>query len=332
MRGKWVLISVAAVLAGAAGGALSLRHRRADRIPAGSAAGAAVIAASEITLSGSVRPQHITAVPVPEGVDGNIEAFTADVGDEVAEGQVLARIGAAGLATARETAADALEHAQQEVATAQAALNSAMLEQARADAAAARSRMALDRAEKTFSRQRTLLAAGATPRLTYQKAEQEYSGAQTESAVMDKAARAAGEEVRSATERLDAARKVVSDRTRQLDDAQTAAAAAEVQSPVDGTIVARNGEPGKPVAEAGKDLFQIATDLYALEVAVEPPPHALKRIMPGQPALVLILDLQSAAIPGQVKAIEGSQVIVQFESTSPAIRPGARADVRLKLD
>jgi hypothetical protein len=72
--------------------------------------------------------------------------------------------------------------------------------------------------------------------------------------------------------------------------------------------------------------------MYALEVALEPEPPILKRIRPGQPALVLVPDLQSTGITGDVKEIKGTQVLVEFNSTIPAIRPGMVADVRLRLD
>jgi hypothetical protein len=101
---------------------------------------------------------------------------------------------------------------------------------------------------------------------------------------------------------------------------------------VDGLLVGRSGEVGKPAQEFGDNLFQIATDMYALEIALEPEPPVLKRLRPGQPALVLIPDLQSAGITGDVKEIKGAQVVVEFNSTIPAIRPGMVADVRLKLD
>jgi hypothetical protein len=101
---------------------------------------------------------------------------------------------------------------------------------------------------------------------------------------------------------------------------------------VDGLLVGRNGEVGKSAQEFGDNLFQIATDMYALEVALEPQPPILKRLRPGQPALVLVPDLQSAGIAGDVKEIKGTQVLVEFNSTLPAIRPGMLADVRLKLD
>jgi multidrug resistance efflux pump len=332
MRGKWILISLAAVVAGIAGGALSFRYRRDAATGPARTAGAVIVRATDVNLSGNIRPQHITGVPAPAGIEGNIEAFLVEVGQDVFEGQVLARIGAAGLETARDAAANALENARDQAARTEAALSTAMLEASRTEANAERSRLALDRADKAFTRQRTLLAAGATPRLTYQKVEQEYNETRAEFTVMDRAVRAARDEVQNVTQRLAAARERVADRTRQLDEAQSAIAAAELRSPVDGTVVGRNGEQGKPVEEAGKDVFQIATDIYALEVALDAPPDTLKRIHPGQSALVLILDLQSAGLAGEVKSVDSSQVVVQFNSNAPAIRPGMRADVRLKLD
>jgi hypothetical protein len=48
--------------------------------------------------------------------------------------------------------------------------------------------------------------------------------------------------------------------------------------------------------------------------------------------MVLILDLQGAGLPGAVKSVDGTQVVVEFESTLPTLRPGMRVDVRLKLE
>ncbi|MBZ5728300.1 MAG: efflux RND transporter periplasmic adaptor subunit [Acidobacteriia bacterium] len=329
MRRKWIWLSTAAVAAGVGGGALSLRYRvRAPAAPV-RPSGAAVIASAEVTLTGKIRPQHLT--PVAAAAGGIIDAFLADVGQDVYTGQVLARIGASGLESAREAAASAVEHGQDQVSRAEAVVAGARLEASRADADLARARMAFDRVEKNWARQQTLYAAGATPRLTYEKAEHEYEGAQQDLSIMDKAARAAAEQVQSAVAQWNSAKKALADRVRELDEAQANLQAAEVRSPVDGFVVARNGEAGKPVQEGG-DLFQIATDLYALEATVEPEPAVLKHIRPGQQALVLVLDLQSAGIPGDVKEIQGGLVVVEFGSTTPAIKPGMQAAVRLKLE
>jgi HlyD family secretion protein len=330
MRGKWALLSVAAVLAGLAGGVISLRYRRpAPALPV-RAAGPAVLPANQVTLSGAIRPQHVVGVGAQ--VNGVIEAFLVDVGQDVYGGQVLARIGSQGLESAREAAASAVDHAQEQVSRAEAAVAGARLEQSRADAEAQRARFAMERAEAVHSRQQSLFTQGATPRLVYEKAQNEYDSARAEFAVMDKSARAAAERVQSTLREVASAQKILADENQRLEESQSAFEAADVHSPVDGLLVGRNGEIGKPAQEFGENLFQIATDTYALEVALEPQPPVLKRLRPGQPALILVPDLQTPGIAGDVKEIKGTQVLVEFNSTIPAIRPGMLADVRLKLD
>ena len=329
VKGTWVWIALLAVGAGIAASALSVRHRRA-RAPAPRTAAAAVIASSDVTFSGIVRPQHIT--PVTSTISGNIEAVMADAGDEVYEGQVLARIGAAGLESEREAAAHAVEYAQEQVSQAEAAVNAARLEASRAGADEQRARMALERTEKAYSRQKTLHEYGATPRLTYEKAEQEYHSQQQELAIIDKAVRASDDSVQGALDQVANAKKVLADKSEEFEQAQGAYEAAEVRAPVDGVVVERKAEAGKSVQEIGGELFQIATDNYALELTIEPPPPELKRIQPGQPALVIFPDLGAATLPGAVKEIKDTQVTVEFTSTLSTVKPGIRADVRLKLE
>jgi multidrug resistance efflux pump len=331
MRGKWALVSVAAVLAGVAGGVLSLRYRRpAPALPVRAAGAAVLLPANQVTLSGTIRPQHVVGVGAQ--LDGVIDAFLVDVGQDVYQGQVLARIGSQGLDSSREAAASAVDHAQERVNQAEAAVAGARLEQSRADAEAQRARFAMERAETVFSRQQVLVSQGATPRMVYEKAQREYDSARAEFAVMDKAARATAESVQSALQEVASAQKILAGENQRLQDSQAAFEAADVHSPVDGLLVGRNGEIGKPAQEFGENMFQIATDTYALEIPLEPQPPVLKRLRPAQPALVLVPDLQTPGITGDIKEIKGNQVLVEFNSTIPAIRPGMVADVRFKLD
>jgi multidrug resistance efflux pump len=330
MRGKWLLFSVLAVAAGIGAGALSMRAKRTPPPVQARSSAAAVIATKEITLNGPIHPQHVANIGA--SVEGNIEAFLANVGDEVFEGQVLARVGSAGLETNREQAASAVEHAQEQVTRAEASINSARLEASRADADLQRARLQMERTQKVFDRQKTLHNAGATPRIVYEKSVAEFEGSQKEFEVMDRAARAAHEGVQSAMDQLSGAKKVLTDKGQELEQAQGAFEAAEVRAPVSGTVVGRKGEAGKPAQEAGDDMFQIATDLYALEITLEPNPEELKKIFPGQQVLVLVLDLQSAGMPGVVKEVKDSRATVEFTCTLPGIKPGMRADVRLRLE
>jgi len=330
MRGKWLLISVVAIAVGVGGAALSMRGRKATPAPATPNAGALLIHRNEITLTGNVQPQHV--VGVGASVEGNIEAFLADVGEEVFEGQVLARIGSAGLETNREQAQAEADRAQDMVTRAEAAVNSARLEASRSDALLQRARLEMDRAQKVFDRQTTLHNAGATPRIVFEKAQAEFAAAQSSFEAMDKAARASHDSLQEAMNRFNAAKQTAAEKAGQVEDSNTAFQAAEVHAPAAGTIGGRKGEVGKPAEEAGDQMFRIATDLYALEVPLQPKPDELARIHPGQEAVVVLLDLQSAGLPGTVREVKDGTAIVEFAGAIPGIKPGMRADVRLKLD
>jgi multidrug resistance efflux pump len=330
MRRKWILIAGVVLAAAGALALLAIRGRqRPVPKPSASALAASVAQATDVTLQGKIRPQHVTGVTA--SVPGFIEAFLVEPGADVYEGQVLARIGAQGLESAREVAQASLERAQEQVGKAEAGVAAARLELSRAEADSTRARMALDRADRAFQRQQTLFKEGATPRLTYEKALHEYEAAQKDWDAIDATVRTGRDQVQSAAEEVGAAKKIVADKTKALEDAQYALSAAEVHAPVDGYVVSRKGEVGADAQQVG-ELFQIATDLYALEVVLEPKAEILKRLVPGQPALVLVLDLQSAAMQGAVREIKGNQAIVEFTSGLPAIKPGMNADVRLKLE
>src|SRR5205085_727972 len=159
-------------------------------------------------------------------------------------------------------------------------------ESSRADADLQRARLQVDRAQKVFERQTTLNRAGATPKLKYEAAAQDFEAAVKEFEIMDKAARAAHDGVQNANEQLAAAKRYLGQQSEALDAAQGAFESAEVRAPVGGVVVGRKGEQGKSARDSGDQLFQIATDLFTLEVVAEPKPADLKHIHPGQQALV----------------------------------------------
>jgi multidrug efflux pump subunit AcrA (membrane-fusion protein) len=325
--GKWVLAAVVLALV-IGGGAVWLHWKiHGPGAPIRKSGAALISSNGETTVSGKIRPQHVISVKAE--IDGVLDSFQVDVGQEVLEGQVLARIGASGLELARATA-EAEENTAREQAThAESTVASARMESSRADAAQQRSRMTLDRMQQVWDRQQTLFKAGATSRQAYEKAQRDVADARQDYEIVDRAARASTDQLNSLLNGLTAARKNLADRTKDLETAQANMQSAEVLSLSDGLVLARNGEPGKP---APADLFEIATDLFALEVVLQPPPPVLNRLRPGQPALVIIPDLQSAGIGGTVKEINGGEVVVEFECTLPAVKPGMLADVRFKLD
>jgi HlyD family secretion protein len=330
MRGKWLLVAGTLILA-AGGGALTWLKRGAAREAATvMKTPAAVPAVQELSFPGKIQAQHM--VPVGAAVTGAVEAFLADVGQDVSEGQLLARIGSQGLESARDEAARTAQNAQEKVNSIGSRIIAERLEASRAQADANRARDQFERAEKTYLRQQALNREGATPRLVYEKSQRELETARTEFTSLAELARQAGNRVDDLVHDLEAAKRVADDRSAELETAATQAAGAEIRSSVSGIVVARQGEIGTTLGpEEAKRLFEIAVDLAHLEVEIQPDGAALKRIRAGQDALVFVADFPGA-IPGSVKEVKAGGAMVEFVSPSAVIRPGMTAEVRLRLE
>jgi multidrug resistance efflux pump len=322
------VVALACVAAGAV--AWRLRHR-APAAPL-RAAGAVVLPADTgiVTLTGTIRAQHVVSFGAT--TKGDIEAFLAEVGDEVGEGQALARVGVTNLEAERENLSNDVRKAQDRVSQAETGVKDARSEESRAAAELEKARALFQRADDYYAKEKVRIDAGAIPRNEFEKAQAEQQGARQALDVMDKAWRAASDNIQAMQQLEDRAKVPLDQAVQKLQDLQTALDAADVRAPVEGWVVARQGQVGQPADSAGDQMFQIATDLAALEVVLDPKPEALKRIYPAMPALVLIPEVTDAAITGDVKAIDGKEVIVEFVSSMPAVRPGMKADVRLKLD
>ena len=114
MRGRWILLSASVILLAVCAGALSLLRRDAEEKKNQSAKQTqAAPIPKETTLAGKVEAQHV--VPVGVQVNGEIESFGAEPGQDVYEGQVLARISNQALEGARVNAYEAERNAQLKV-------------------------------------------------------------------------------------------------------------------------------------------------------------------------------------------------------------------------
>jgi len=271
----------------------------------------------------------VVNVGVP--LTGKIQAFHAELGDEVYEGQLLAQIKSGGLEDAQETGTADLERAKSRVNEIESAIAAGRLEASRAGADATRARAEFDRAQRYYQRQKMLLDEGATPRLTFEKAQREFQALETESKNLDQLAKQSEERVDSLQRDLDAAQKLFRDKEDHLEGVKASLAAGEISSPVSGIIVARRGELGDQVNPTVTDLFQIATDLSVMEAVAEPAPNDLARIKPGQEAYVALAESPNELLPGVVKKVDEGKVTIEFKNPSPAIKPGLTAQVRIKL-
>ena len=328
MRRKWILggalVTVAVLAIGAA--FLMRRHPPAQAVRAQAPAPPPV---SDVSLSGKIQAVNVLDVPAP--IEGSIDEFYKDVGQEVYEGELIARLKNTTLESARDQASAELERAQSRAARLESSLVSARLEASRARADAIRSRGESERLEKLFLRQQLLYREGATPRLVFEKSQKDYQEAHAEYTGLGEVAKQAEERVEALTKELDAARRVLDDRNQDLEQAKADLAATEVHSPVDGLVVARRGAVGEEVNRNMKDLFQIAVDLSVLAVVVNPEPPLLDRIKPGAPVLVEVAEVGGEGLAGVVKDVKDGRVVVEFRNPSPAVKPGLTAQVVIKL-
>jgi HlyD family secretion protein len=328
MRGKQLVAAGALVLAAiAAGGLFSLR-RSAPPPASPKRAEQPEQFAAYVILPAKIRALTVTAVAVP--VQGTVESLLVDVGQQVYEGQLLGRIGNTSLDADQQSAAAELERAQARLSDLEGKLIVSRAEASRARSEAARVQAEFDRAERAYLRQQMLVKEGATPRLVYEKSAKEYAAARLERDTAADLARGAEDRLSTLVKNTDVARQSAEAGTQALDSAKQAAAAAEIHSPVTGVVVARTRQAGEEVTPDIQDLFQIASDLSALEAVVEPDAAALARIRPGQEALITIAGAPDAIL-GQVSDVKGSEVLIRFASPSPAIRPGLTAQVRIKV-
>ena len=329
-RKPLLLVTVAVAALGAAAAFWLLRHRTRPA-PAAHHAGVGASSAfpSELRLSGTIRARQIVAVPA--SVEGILEQFMVEPGQEIFEGQLLARIHNGGLEAARQAAQADLERAEARVRALESGLIAARLEASRSRAEADRVRSDFERIERNYQRHQFLYKEGAVAKLVFEKVQKEYEAARQDKESVEEMARLADERLAALTKELDSARASLEEKREALEQARQNLAAAEVHSPVDGVLLARNRQVGDPVGPHVQDLLQIAVELSSLEVVVEPEPPALERIRPGQDALVEVVEGPPSGMPGRIVSVEQGRVVVEFSNPSPAVKPGMTAQVRISL-
>lgn len=329
MRGKWLLFSGTVILLAIAAGALSVLRKPAPVPKKEEAAAPQLAMGDEVSFTGKIEAARV--VPVPAPVEGFLESWDVETGQDVLEGQALGRVKNTALDAAQERAQMELERAQTRVSNIEASILASRLEAARADGDAQRARSDADQLEKAYQRQQRLFAEGATPRVKFEQAEKDYQAAKQESLSATTIAGQTAERVAKLEKDLELAKKALDDGAAVLEDAKADLEASILTAPVDGTVLSLKVEAGGEVDRGMQDLVQLAVDPAILNVIIEPDPPALKMMQPGQPALVTVAEVMNESLQGEVKQIRENQVTVEFTSPNPAIKHGMVAGVRIKL-
>jgi multidrug resistance efflux pump len=334
MRGKWVLIGVSIILGAIAIGALSSLWQTPKK-PAvaqqqtNPAATDPFPSGTEISLEGTVEAQQ--TVDVSSKVTGILSEVFFEPGQEVYEGQLIARVQNRKLESERDRAKEDLESLQTKLNNAESSLLSARLEASRARAEASRVKDELSRLEKLYQRQVLLNNQGATPRNKFEQAQREFQNAQADSGASLSKAEIAEQRVTQLTKEIEQSRKTLEDKSAAVEEAEADLKAADIVSPVDGIFLGSNVDKGEQVSRDMEDLFQIAVDLSKMQVVVEPNPQQLAKMKPGLVTQVFMAESGNEALPGEIASVKDNQVLVVFLSPTAAIKPGLTAQVRIKL-
>jgi multidrug resistance efflux pump len=330
MRLKWPLLAGLIVLLAVIGALIAtVRIHYLQSKPKAAIAAARQARPTEVTLDAAIEPRNVVTIAAP--AEGIIVRFLADTGQEVYQGQLLAQIRNPKLESIAQQAAEAAEAAEARVADVQNSLIAERLEASRAHADETRTKAELERAQRFYKQQKELIAQGATPRLTYEKAEQDYNTYKSDANNLARAAEDADKQITELTKELEEVRKTAAAKTESSDDAKTAAAAAqEVRSTVDGVVVARHGQPGRLAREAKPNLFEIGVNLTELQLQLSLDAKTIARVRPGQAASIELTGAPAAMI-GTVREAGNGKAIIDFTAPPTGAKPGQIAKVKLRL-
>jgi multidrug resistance efflux pump len=276
-----------------------------------------------------VEAREVVGVQSPS--DGTIAEYLVTVGEEVFEGQLIARIANPRLQGEQEKAKEVADKAQERVNALESQLLAARLDASRGQAEMARVQDDYSRTERAARRQEMLQAQGATPRLTYEKAVADFATAKLEYETTVAKAKGSEGRVASLTKEIEAAKKTLDDRNAELEEADTNLQATQMHAPVDGVVLERKGEAGADVRIGEDGVFRIGTDLGQLQVVAEAEPGVLAKLRVGMPAAVILAEFASEQLNAEISRIDGGKVYVMFGSPDPAIKPGLTAQVRVTL-
>jgi multidrug resistance efflux pump len=320
---KWIapIAILAAALVLVIGWRIKHKQRPVSQKPS---APSTVVQGPEITLTG--RLQSRTTEQVDATIAGILDAWFVEEGHEVYEDQLVGRIRNADLDAAAQNAQAALDRAEARIAQFDAQSANMRLEESRTAADQIRARNELDRIEKTYQRQKSLMEAGAIARLTFEKTEADYNSAKIEAASRDASAKDAQEKAGTLQHDSEEAKRTLADLTAAVDKSKEAVAEGDLHSPADGIVLTRNVHQGDKVEKSAGALLTIATDLTKLTVSLTPDSSVLARIKPAQHAFVRLSDTEC---PGEVKEVRGPEVIVEFTSPTPITQLGTAAQVRI---
>lgn len=261
--------------------------------------------------SGTTQP--FREVAVRSRVEGYVLEMSADVGEPVQRGQLLARV------DARLLTSEAVE-AQAEVSARELEVASNQAQIGEAKARVGEAELQLQQAKSDLDRLDRLFREGV---ITEQAVENARTAVGTAATSLQAARQqvAAREQTVAVARRRVAAQQAIADQARQRQDF------ALVRSPLNGRVVARLLEPGS-LAQPGSEILKLG-DFSQLEIVVRLSDRDLASVRLGQGARVRLDALPGREFAGRVTAISplgdavSRQVPVEVTIPNPDGRLGS---------
>ncbi len=251
--------------------------------------------AGTLTYTGTTRPTQ--QVALRSQVSGKIIDLTADVGDSVSRGAVLAQLDG-------DLQAIGVNQAQAELSARRAETAQAEVSIADAQAAVAQAQATLSQAQIDAQRLRQLANQGALSQQQAEAAELAAANAQQTVRSAQSQVSARQQAAASAADRIDVQRSAVAQSRKQLDYA-------DLRSPLAGVVLSRPVDVGDFV-ESGATVLELG-DLSTLEVTVQVSELDIRRLSIGQSAQV-----QLDAFPNEGK------IFGQIERITPVANETSR--------
>ena len=144
----------------------------------------------------------------------------SEPGQAVIKDQLLGRVRVPRLEAAEQQAQADLDMLQARAASVDAGQMAAKLEISRSEAEQSRARSEVDRLQKVYEKQKGLWDLGATPRLTFEKAQKDYNDAKEAVERSDAAAKTAADRAASIAQQREADDGAVIEKTAALEKAK----------------------------------------------------------------------------------------------------------------
>src|ERR671922_1136072 len=300
--------------------------------------------ATTVNATGVVNA--VTTVQVGSQVSGTIQKLFADFNSPVKEGDVIAQIDPAPLATkvaqGRANVASmiaAVQVAQATTVNAKAAVETAQANAESARANIEKSKVALADARRILERNKEMARKSLIAQNDLDTAQMTYDGAVAQLKASEAQLEAAAGQLKSASaqQRLAAAQELAA--AAQVDQAKAALQAAEldlehttIRAPVNGIVVSRSVDVGQTVAASlqAPVLFLIAQDLTQMQVDTNVSEADIGRVRVGQRVTFTVDAYANITFTGEVIQVRNAPITVQNVVTYDAVVQVANPDLRLK--